>query len=477
MILRSGAATTATTNTMTTITKKGLSKWGVVGLDISDTGFSKLHSKEQQFDSSKNKEYGLENEKFLNYTDNLIEKVNRMYAKGTFSIEDATTASCFVLTEYTKLTQQDVINNRDIRWPATDPTFADQNAANKFTDEQIKASTVGTYIHNSLTDDAKRQLKADDNLFKVTSDGNEFYDGPSYFWKIAEIVDPNNDSLIENVRIKLRNLNVKDYGFSVIQMLADFKNLRTRVTDLGGSYTSDDQFLDLWTSLRTMKEKEFSRYVRQEKDKYRDLPRAGRETVDKYITKFSKKETAMRDDKEWNIMSAEDSMIMALITTLEKKSSSTTKKKEIKKSVKKTGDKEEDKENVEPLTDEEKRKRKDARIPDWKKVKPKEGETETKVVDNRTYYWCTKCRNGRGMWALHKEHVDNFTYKPKTSGDNSANKSKVSFAMGTKSGDEEENEEDIEPTIQVSKDLLNNARAYLAQYQGADFQMGGTQDE
>ena len=45
------------------IVMKSLSKWGMVGLDLSDAGFSKLHSKESKYSESKAK-YNLEPEKF-----------------------------------------------------------------------------------------------------------------------------------------------------------------------------------------------------------------------------------------------------------------------------------------------------------------------------------------------------------------------------------------------------------------------------
>ena len=49
-------------------------------------------------------------------------------------------------------------------------------------------------------------------------------------------------------------------------MLADFKNMKTRVSDLGGEYSIDEQFLDLWAAVNTMKEKEFNRFVRELED-------------------------------------------------------------------------------------------------------------------------------------------------------------------------------------------------------------------
>ena len=66
--------------------------------------------------------------------------------------------------------------------------------------------------------------------------------------------------------MELRKLNAKEFNYNIKKMLADFKNLKTRVSDLGGEYSIDEQFLDLWAAVNTMKEKEFNRFVRELQD-------------------------------------------------------------------------------------------------------------------------------------------------------------------------------------------------------------------
>jgi hypothetical protein len=471
LALRDLIATSTQQATPAPIARKQLSKWGTEGLSISDPGFSKLHSKEMKFEASTRKKYDLQKETFLTFTTNLIEKVNRLYARKDFTIKDAspTPADCFVLTEYTKLTKADIETGRDIRWPSIDPAYTTQSEYDRFTDTQIKSSTVGHYIHESLTEDAKRQLMADEDLFSVKDlDDNIFFDGPTYFWKIAEIVDPDNDSLVETERNKLKKLHVKNFGYSVIQMLAEFKNIRKRVNELGGHYSTDEQFLDFWSAIATMEEKQFATYVTTQKDTYRDTPKHQRNSIDDYITKFTKKETAMKEENKWNAVSPEEKMIIALASVLDSqiKSATDTKKKsnETKPNANDKADKE--------LTPEEKAKLKESRIPAWKKVAPKDGEPTQKEVDGRTYYWCTKCRDGKGMWALHKTHDTNFNPRSSKKDD----KKSVSFSDNTKdsnNNDATKTNESSEPSIKVNKELLKNARAYLARCK--DFQEGGTQ--
>ena len=444
--------------------KKKLSKWATTGLDLSDPGFSKLHSKESHFSDDKMAKYDLQADKFESFKQNLIEKVNRMHGKDVFAVDDDMGNSCDLLHEYTKLTEENMDDARTLRWPVTDPVFADQQAMDVFTDRQLKASVVGNYINESLTDNAKQQLRADELFFEVEdTDNNPYFDGPSYFWKIAQLVDPDNGHLIETVRRQLRTLNVKDFGFSVIKMLAEFKNLKRRIGELGGTYDADDQFLDFWDSVKTMKEKKFAQYVSNEKDQFRKLARANRGNVETYIRDFTSKEVAMETDNEWNVMSPEDAMVMALVNLIDKKDKDTTKGDGGRK----------DKLKKDDLSPEEKQKRYEDRIPAWKKVDPKDGEATTMTKDSKEYFWCTKCRNGKGLWALHKteQHTSNFQHKDKR---------KVSFQAdatdapsSSDSSAKVESSSTKQPSIKVKKELLTNAKAYLAQF--SDFQEGGTQ--
>ena len=96
---------------------------------------------------------------------------------------------------------------------------------------------IGAYIHDSLNDESKRQLNAQSDLFKVKDlEGCVYFDGASYFHCISQLVDPDNGHLVSKVKKELRHMNAKDYGYNVKKMFAEFKNLTTRVTDLGGEY-------------------------------------------------------------------------------------------------------------------------------------------------------------------------------------------------------------------------------------------------
>jgi len=125
-----------------------------------------------------------------------------------------------------------------------------------------------------LDEDSRRQLNAQSELFKVKDlENNIYYDGASYFHCIAQLVDPDNGHLVSKVKKELRHMNAKNFGYNVKKMLSEFKNLTTRVIDLGGDYSDDDQFLDLWEATATMKEKEFTRFVKKLEDDHSEKTR------------------------------------------------------------------------------------------------------------------------------------------------------------------------------------------------------------
>ena len=158
-----GGVTTTTTVNIPIPKLKTLSQWAKIGLDLGSAAFSKLQAKEASYEDSKTK-YNLEPEGFESYKQNLIEKVNRIHAVPTFTINDSAGNACNLLTEYTKLIPDDLTYAKELHWPGKGilpTTLTTQDDYNKHTNEQIKSSTVGAYINESLTDEAKKQLRAD----------------------------------------------------------------------------------------------------------------------------------------------------------------------------------------------------------------------------------------------------------------------------------------------------------------------------
>ena len=454
-----------------------MSLWAKEGLDLTDSAFNKLHSKESRYEDKREK-FDLQPETFRKFAKNLIDKVIRMHATNEFTViitKPGGNVTKNVLKEYSTIQSTEMTTNRDERWPATAPLHSTQSEQDKFTDSLIKASVVGNYIHDSLTEDAREQLEAESDFFKVLDeDGASHYDGPSYFYAIARLVDPDNGHLVAGVKRQLRSLDVKNYNYDVKKMLSDFKNLSTRVVDLGGTLSTDDQLLNLWSACSTMKEKEFTRFVGELEDREAEKDPSARDSINELIRKICAKQTRMETKNTWNSMSQEDIMLMSLVGLLENKSS---KKKGSLKSKNRSSSKSVKEKNA-PASSASQTGSKDAKIPEWKKVPPTKDEPNEKVIGNRTFYWCAKCRNGTGMWAMHKQHDDNFkAIQCKTGLDsgttlNNKDTKKVSFNVSSEC-DKEDSDVDDAPQITVRDDLLHNAKTYLSQF--SDFQKGGTQ--
>ena len=179
----------------------------------------------------------------------------------------------------------------------------------------------------------------------------------------------------------------------------------------------------------------------------------------------------MKEDNEWNVVSQEDAMIMALVNSLENQ----VKKKKPGNKRSNSRQKERVKDDESSKDNEDKEKKKWT-TPEWKLQKPKPGEAQEKVVNGRTYYFCPKCNKGNGMWTLHKpsDHKDNWKLSKSDKQDDDKKKT-VSFSAETKGGQDNDSSDDDStgPSIEVHKSLLDNAKSYLAQLQ--NFQEGGTQ--
>ena len=192
-----------------------------------------------------------------------------------------------------------------------------QQEADRFTDNQLKSIFFGEFLMNSLTEPAKRRLRPYKIHYEVVSlEGHTVIDGPTLLFYITKLVDSDNGHLVDEVNTKLRKLHIKDYGYSAQKLMAEFQNLIENIDNLGGDYSTDEKFLDFWASLKTMKEPEFLRFVKQEQDNYRKQPRGSRSPIEEIMTIISDKEIAMRADNEWNTPSETQSQIMALYSML-----------------------------------------------------------------------------------------------------------------------------------------------------------------
>ena len=433
--------------------KKSLSKWAITGLDLSDSGFSKLHSKESKYPEDKEL-YDLKPEKFLSVRTMCKDKVAKICANGIFTLQEGN-ESLNLLTQYSKIKEATITAARNALWPDQNQNnFTDQEEADKFTDAQIRASVFGSFLHSMLDESSRKQLQADKDFFTVKDaepDG-VYFDGPSYYYKLAHVVDPNNINLIQSLRDQITKMDAKDFGYSAKTMLAEFKLQQDRLRELGDTYSDTDKFRDMWKMLGTIKESHFGDYIRRKKEAYHEMAEADRVktgTFMQYVNQIRDKETTMKNDGEWNKPNKDEAMVIALLNHVleggKKGNGKNTQKSD--SNGKKKGDKNSDK---------EKRKH-----PEWKTEAPKD-DNATLEKNDRTYSWCKKCRNGKGLWALHKtdQHKDDF--KPRSASGSNKDSTSQKKKNASKS--------DSKKQVKVSDDLLKSAKSYLARFKESDFQ-------
>ena len=155
---------------------------------------------------------------------------------------------------------KDAVTTRWITAPSATATQTDQN---HLQDQRIKANLLGTFLLQSLSDSAKRQLHTTKLIWKKEFDGMIINDGPALFWCITRIVQPDNGHLVDKLKTRIRELSVKNFGFSVKTMLSEFISLSDEIGDLGGTYDEDDMQLDFWKAAKTMPEQKISMFVSQ----------------------------------------------------------------------------------------------------------------------------------------------------------------------------------------------------------------------
>ena len=81
-------------------------------------------------------------------------------------------------------------------------------------------------------------------------------------------VKPDNGHLINDVKTKLTQLNIKNFNFSIINMLTEFANLVDEIGNLGGTLFTEEQAFYFWQRTKTMKEHRFSYFCDNKHDQY-----------------------------------------------------------------------------------------------------------------------------------------------------------------------------------------------------------------
>ena len=283
---------------------------------------------------------------------------------------------------------------------------------------------LGEFILSSLTDSAIRKLQNSKDDWKYLRDGKICYDGRTILYILMIRVKPDNGHLIDDAKTKLTQLNVKNFNFSITNMLTEFLNLVDKIGNLGGTISTEDQAFYLWQCVKMMREQRFSYFYNNEHDQYCAAIGMAKPSLTNLIKKFKAKEINMKGENLWNKPTPEQAQILSLAAVIQGGSKSSNGPGKSKGGKNKSGS-----EDAEDLSS----KKKEHGVKPWMLVAPKNNKPKLMMKNEKEYHWCPNCANGDGQLVHHKpaNHSNNFKSKKKSS-NNGSSKDESSKKKGKK---------------------------------------------
>lgn len=156
--------------------------------------------------------------------------------------------------------------------------------------------------------------------------------------------------------------------------------------------STDDLMINLFKGYGNAGDREFVQYIKLKKDQYDE---GADIDADKLMQlALNKYENLIAEDK-WKAMSPEQEQLVALNAEFEKLKDENLK---LSRSIKKKNKKDAPKKAEKKSKKGNKNKQRQNADMEWKKKPPRDGESHTKTVSNKTYYWCP----AHMAWTIHK---------------------------------------------------------------------------
>ena len=374
----------------------GLRKiWAKPGLDMEDSTISKAYQAEIKFDASASPIFDLESELYPSWCQRLQDKSDRCCLSSIRNVsipavddgEDNKNIDVFRQFALLTKTQMDTHSRSIFATLADNASEANRIQQN---DNIIKSDMLGEYIHNSLSTSARSKFVNDRPLIKKEFENEIFFDGIYYFWLIANHINPDNGHIVDALKTKIRELHIKDFGWSIISLLTEFSRLKDEISQLEGAYDNSDALFDFWHAVGTMAEDEFSGFVRRTRDSFREQRPSERSSLATLISKMKSKQVAMESEGNWNKLSATQAQILALAVTSNSNSRNNGSSNNQNRNNGNGGNGGKSK----PMTDAFRQALQKA---------PTDGVTTKTFTDGKERHWCSICSGGQGRWSFHKE--------------------------------------------------------------------------
>ena len=461
-ILKVEAASNTATGTVTTAAPAAtpvintIKLWAVSPLNPSDASFAKALENERLFkETSEIKLFNLDRSKWITFRNHIMLKSDRCCLTKIleFPIASGGTSNLNLLKSYSQFTRSRVKEYGDSFWDSTAITAGMTNVQqNEVNDKRILSNMLGEFLLSSITLSAQNKVKIEMQDYQKSLNGANYFDGGLIYWIIANLTQPNNDRLAEGIFEELKNLNVRNYKFSVKDMLSRFKELCEELDGHGVAYDSNTKQLDFWRCAETMKETEFATFVNREREEFRKAPRATRQSIDSLIQLLIDKQTNMESDKKWNKLSMEQAQILSLIATCEGKDATDNTKKPTSSSGdgKKSGPR------------------------PWRLKGPKAGEPLERVTKGgHSFKWDPVGNNGTGIWQFVKPGKDDSSdekrkpstnVEPSTATEPSPKKARKTVTFDEKTKDATKIEVNKARLLANLAHLDDSQRAFITQF-------------
>ena len=174
----------------------------------------------------------------------------------------------------------------------------------KQNDARLKSHILYEKLTNSLTERDKDTMSREENKWTMTVLEERYCDGLTFFYEVEKKVKPQTMNMIENLKNKIRSMDMKGYNSDVKLCLTDYQLRMKEIGQLGGNYDESEKIVDFWRLMKTNLHPSLRDYVRRKKEAFDDTPFGTAKTsVKDLIQVFKDKQTTMESEQEkWKTM-------------------------------------------------------------------------------------------------------------------------------------------------------------------------------
>ena len=341
------------------------------------------------------------------FCEKLIDRANeagwKTGASNMLTIPDSNGEDRSLLTEYGRLTEEDIRNH------------ADTYMANESRQAQNNVQMYNC-LTKSLTEEG--HLKIMEEADSYTSNGVAI--GTLHFKLLMSTAVVDTRATASHLR---ENLTSLDAYMVTVHSNVELFNLHVKENRQGlkaRGESTDDLMINLFKGYMAASDKEFAKYIRLKKDEYDE----GKDISEERLMKLAlNKYTNMKRDGDWNAPSAEQKQIVALRASLdEMKKEGLQLSKGLKNGGKTSWKGKNPKSEGKTFKPKKGKGQGKEEQWAWKKVPPSEGQSHQKKKDEKSYNWCKYHQ----AWVLHDP--SECQKNPDFQAEEKPKRNKVSFA-------------------------------------------------